>query len=117
MKNADLPYVQVAIDCRELTNWDSYHDAFAAAFGFPDFYGRNMNAWIDCLTSLDVPDDGLTTVHAPHGGSVVLRLDHAKTFATAFPEGYRATLECTAFVNWSRIEAGEGPILFVSFNE
>ena len=74
MKNADLPYVQVAIDCRELTNWDSYHDAFAAAFGFPDFYGRNMNAWIDCLTSLDVPDDGLTTVHAPHGGSVVLRI-------------------------------------------
>jgi Barstar (barnase inhibitor) len=117
MKNADLPFVQVAIDCRKITDWDSYHDAFAAAFGFPDFYGRNMNAWVDCLTSLDVPADAMSSVHAPPGGSVVLRLDHAKTFATAFRDGYLATLECAAFVNWRRIEAGEGPILFLSIYE
>ena len=34
----------------KITDWKSFHDECAAVFGFPDFYGRNMNAWIDCLT-------------------------------------------------------------------
>lgn len=33
-----------------IEDWDGFHDQCAAVFGFPDFYGRNMNAWIDCLT-------------------------------------------------------------------
>ncbi|MDZ4753789.1 MAG: barstar family protein [Phycisphaerae bacterium] len=31
---------------------------FAETFGFPGFYGRNMNAWNDCMTFLDGPDAG-----------------------------------------------------------
>ena len=41
------------VDCRQITDWDSFHDVFARACGFPDFYGRNLNAWIDCMTYLD----------------------------------------------------------------
>jgi hypothetical protein len=37
---------------------DSFHDVSAATFGFPAFYGHNVNAWIDCLTNLDGPDAG-----------------------------------------------------------
>jgi hypothetical protein len=40
------------LDGAQITDWDTFHDASASAFGFPDFYGRNMNAWIDCLTYL-----------------------------------------------------------------
>ncbi len=40
-----------------------------------------MNAWIDCLTSLDAPDDGMTTVHAPEGGCVVLTLKNLRPMA------------------------------------
>ncbi|MDG3003854.1 barstar family protein [Paludisphaera mucosa] len=37
----------VKLDTRRITDWDAFHDAFAEAFGFPEFHGRNMNAWID----------------------------------------------------------------------
>ena len=40
----------VQIDGSAISDWNSFHDIFAAAFGFPAFYGRNMNAWIDCMT-------------------------------------------------------------------
>ena len=46
----------VRLDCDRITDWDSFHAVFAEVFGFPNFYGRNMNAWIDCMTYLDDPE-------------------------------------------------------------
>ena len=53
----------VRIDASRITSWDTFHDVFAKDFGFPDFYGRNMDAWIDCMTCLDDPESCMTTVH------------------------------------------------------
>jgi hypothetical protein len=103
------------LDTRRITNWDSFHSVFAETFGFPDFYGRNMNAWIDCMTCLDAPADGMTTVHAPAGHVLVLQLEHAKDFALRCPDQYAAIVECSAFVNWRRMELGHEPVLALSF--
>ncbi len=34
----------VTIDTRRITDWETFHDVFAEVFGFPEFYGRNMEA-------------------------------------------------------------------------
>lgn len=36
------------------------HTALRAAFGFPNFYGGNYPALVDCLSSLRYPDDGMS---------------------------------------------------------
>ena len=105
----------VKIDTRRITDWPSFHTVFAEAMGFPGFYGRNMNAWIDCMTSLDVPEDGMTAVHAPSGGVLAIQLDHVNEFAARCPEQYGALIEAAAFVNWRRIEAGEEAVLSLSY--
>ena len=46
---------RVKIDCNKIKDWDSFHDIFAKEFGFPDFYGRNMDAWKDWDS--DVPGE------------------------------------------------------------
>jgi len=107
--------VLVRIDTRKITNWSSFHDVFAAAFGFPDFYGRNMNAWIDCMTSLDAPEDGMTQVHADAGGVVTIQLDLVDDFANRCPEQYDAVIEQAAFVNWRRVQVGQAPVIALSF--
>jgi hypothetical protein len=107
----------VKLDTRQITDWDTFHEAFAAAFGFPDFYGRNMNAWIDCMTSLDDPEAGMSSVHPPPGGIVTLQLEFVDEFARRLPEQYSAVVECAAFVNWRRIETGGPPVLALSFNK
>ena len=107
----------VQIDCDRITDWDSFHEVFAHVFGFPEFYGRNMNAWIDCMTSLDAPNDGMTSIHAPEDGCVVLHLNNVKPLAERCREIYDAMLESAAFVNWRRIETGEPAILMLSFHE
>jgi hypothetical protein len=106
---------RVSIDCAKIWNWESLHDEFAAGFGFPDFYGRNMDAWIDCMTSLDNPDDGMTRIHAEKGKVLTMRLENVARFREQHPDLYAAIIESAAFVNWRRIEAGEVAILALSF--
>jgi hypothetical protein len=107
----------VKLDTCRIRDWDTFHDVFAEAFGFPDFYGRNVDAWIDCMTRLDDPADGMSSIHAPPGGVLVLQLENVDAFAARCPEQYAAIIECSAFVNWRRIEVGQGAVLALSFSK
>ena len=44
---------QVTLDCSKMTVPDEVHDLFAQALDFPDWYGHNLDALMDCLTDLD----------------------------------------------------------------
>ena len=107
----------VVIRTKAIRDWASFHDVFAEAFGFPDFNGRNMNAWIDCMMSLDEPGAGMTSVHAAPGSVVVLQLDEVDDFATRCPELYDAVVEASALVNWRRLEQGAPAVLALSFDK
>jgi hypothetical protein len=52
----------VRLDASLITDWNSFHTTCRETFGFPEFYGMNMNAWIDCLTYLD-EGDGMSQFH------------------------------------------------------
>jgi hypothetical protein len=106
----------VEIPGGEITDWDSFHDVFAARCGFPDFYGRNMNAWIDCLTYAD-DDDGMRAFVVPPGDVLTFHVADVSTFAARCPDVYEALIECAAFVNFRRIDAGARPILALSFHK
>lgn len=103
------------MDGSQIRDWQSFHAVFAEAFGFPSFYGRNMNAWIDCLTCLDDPDAGLTTVHVNGGGVLSLVVDNAGDFKQRCPEQFTALVECSGFVNWRRADKGDPPVLALAF--
>jgi RNAse (barnase) inhibitor barstar len=107
--------VLVKVDTREIKDWETFHDVFCKLFGFPGFYGRNMNAWIDCMSDLDEPETLMTSVHVKPGEVLVLHLDHVDELLQRFPEAYNAIIESSAFVNYRKIEVGEPPVLALSF--
>jgi hypothetical protein len=107
----------VVVDTRRITDWNSFHDVFAEAFGFPSYYGRNMNAWIDCMTYLNDPQGSDTTIHAKQGEVVTLQVEHAGEFAKRFPELYAALIECSAFVNYRLVEQGHPPTLALAWRD
>jgi hypothetical protein len=103
------------IDCARIRDWPSFHEEFNRVFEFPDFYGRNMDAWIDCMSSLDEPEAGLSGIHCEPGKVLTIELGDVGEFRSQCPEQYAAIIECAAFVNWRRIEHGEQPVLALSF--
>lgn len=111
-----MQYETIQIDCSNIFDEESFHRVFATTFGFPDFYGANMDAWIDCMTSLDEPGHGMSTVTVERGGIVILQLDAIELLRERCRRSYDDLLECSAFVNWRRMESGHKPILCLSFH-
>ncbi|MEL7023238.1 MAG: barstar family protein [Pseudomonadota bacterium] len=103
------------IDCSRITDWPSFHDEFDRVFAFPDFYGRNMDAWNDCMTSIDTPDDGMTSIHCPPGGVLTIELENVDELAGDRVEFLEAIVDGVAFVNFRRIDVGEQPVLALSY--
>ena len=104
----------VSVPTERVNDWDSFHDVFKELLGFPDFYGRNMNAWIDCMTSVDHAEHGMSTTTVNKGELLILNIEDAADFQKRCPEQYEALLECTAFVNYRRTNKRhhpEGPVL------
>lgn len=103
-----MAFQTARVQARRITDWDSFHSVFADTMGFPDFYGRNMNAWIDCMTYFN---DNMTRFSVPAGELFHLEVADAKDFAQRLPEVFKAFIEGAAFVNRRRQEMGEPPIL------
>jgi Barstar (barnase inhibitor) len=101
----------LTIPADKITDWDSFHSVFQAALGFPDFYGRNMDAWIDCMSYIDDPSSGMASAAVAPGELMTLRIDDAADFHRRCPEQYDALIECVAFVNYRRIADGGTPVL------
>jgi hypothetical protein len=106
----------VAIPVHEIVDWDSFHTVFSAALGFPEFYGRNLNAWIDCMHSVDDPDSGMTCPAIPSGGMMTLAISDVDHFRRRCPEQYEALAECVAFVNQERVAKGQPPVLALALS-
>ncbi|MBL4885330.1 MAG: barstar family protein [Planctomycetaceae bacterium] len=108
---------RVQVDASRIEDWDTFHDVFAETFGFPEFYGRNMNAWIDCMTYLESPGDEMTSVTCDKEDFIIIELLNARGFKASCPEQYEALLECSAFVNWRNLEIGNNPHLMLSIED
>jgi RNAse (barnase) inhibitor barstar len=100
----------VVLDGRSIGNWRAFHAECQSAFGFPDFYGRNMDAWIDCLSGLRDAAGMSTFVLNP---DEVLRIEvqHSDALRKKAPEILEALEECASEVNRRCTENSEKPVL------
>lgn len=102
------------LNTEAITDWRSFHETFREAFGFPDFYGMNMNAWIDCLSYID-DGDGMSRFHLAEGEMLNIEVSDTTSFNARLPEIFAALVECSAFVNQRYIEVGKSPRLSLIF--
>ena len=104
----------VRLNTESVRDWESFHSTCKEAFGFPDFYGMNMNAWIDCLSYLD-EDERMTRFNLSEGEMLHVELIGTKDFNARLPEIFDALVKCTAFVNGRYVERGKSPLLSFVF--
>ena len=101
---------ETTLDTAKINDWQSFHTESANTFGFPDFYGHNLNAWIDCLTYL--PDgDGMSRFVLGASEQLFIQLPHFDNFSKTQPEICLAFLQCVADVNQRYLSADDIPRL------
>ncbi|MEM9528218.1 MAG: barstar family protein, partial [Bacteroidota bacterium] len=54
--------VEIILDFLEIHSEEELHKELALIFGFPDFYGNNIHALIDCWSSLRFPQDQMSKI-------------------------------------------------------
>ena len=107
------PYVGLRTDA--IYDWTSFHAECQRAFGFPAFYARTMNAWIECMSSLR-SEDGLVAVRLPPGELLELELTDTDALRERVPDLIEGLVLATAAVNQRFIESGEAPAIALIFS-
>lgn len=101
------------IPTSRVTDWDSFHNVFAEALGFPDCYGRNNNAFLDLLYYPETED---LRVDVALGDSLTLYLDEpGDNFASRCPEQYAFLVRTLAIANAEGIRHGEWVTLALAY--
>ncbi len=107
----------IEIDGKKICDNNGFHNEFSEKLGFPDFYGRNMNAWIDCMSDITDPDSGMTGITIQKDEVLTLHILHTKHLKEKNPDLYNALIECTSFVNNNLCEEGGSPALSLKFSD
>jgi RNAse (barnase) inhibitor barstar len=108
--------VSVKIDASKIKGWESFHSIFAEVMGFPDFYGKNMNAWIDCMSYMDDSNAGMTKIFVSSDEICLLEISSAADFLKRLPEIFSALVECTSVVNQRAKDSSPLPLLAIAFS-
>lgn len=89
---------RIQIDTTSIHDWASFHEVFKEALGFPDFFGANMDAWIDCMSYLRDPSGAMSKVTIDPGELLLLEALSTVEFKRRCPEQFNELVECTASV-------------------
>lgn len=93
-----------------IVDWDTFHAESRRAFGFPDFYGNTMDAWVDCLSYLR-DEDGMSTFRLAPDEVLQIVLKDAAAMRERVPDLLDEMTFCIAGINERYEDYGEKPAL------
>lgn len=101
---------QVSLDAAQIADWESFHRLSQHAFGFPDYYGANMDAWVDCLSYLR-DEEGMSSIKLAEKEILDITLEHSQHWRDKLPEMLEELQFCVAAINDRYEDYGEAPAL------
>jgi RNAse (barnase) inhibitor barstar len=101
---------KVQLDGQRMCDWSSFHTESQEKFGFPDFYGRNMDAWVDCLSGLR-DADGMSSIALAPDETLHIEVLHSDIFRSKAPHILVVVEDCLDALNERYIENGQNPAL------
>ena len=100
----------VLIHGATITDWHSFHTECQKAFGFPDFYGRTMDAWVDCLSYLR-DDDTMSAFRLKPDEVLRIEVQDADLLRKQAPDILEEMTFCIGGINERYEDYGEKPAL------
>lgn len=97
--------MEVTIDFGKIKDWKSFHKVFAEVMGFPNFYGNNNNAWIDCMSYIDDKDAGMSKVTVTPSESLSIIVSGTENAIETTSEVFLGFIEIVSIVNQRFIDS------------
>lgn len=98
------------LDGASITDWDAFHTQCQKVFGFPDFYGRTLDAWVDCLSYLR-DEEGMSSFRLGPDEALRIEVRHADALRQKAPDILEELTFCIDAINDRYADYGEKPAL------
>ena len=97
----------VSLDLGSVNDVASLHEELKKVFGFPEFYGGNYRALVDCLISLRFPQDGMSKIvlDSPEDALEI----EVRGLASRSDDVIRVLLSSVEAVNQGEVASGLSP--------
>ncbi len=88
------------INGKSIQDWESFHNEFQTKLGFFEGYGRNMDAWIDCMSDMFTNGEykSLTKFDLNDGDTFTLVVRDSDQWKNQNPDTYTKFIDCLEFV-------------------
>ena len=90
-----------------------FHAECKRAFGFPEFYGNSMDAWVDCLSYLR-DEENMTRFRLKPNEVLDIVVTGADAMKARVPDLIEEVAYCVAGINERYEDYGEKPALRLS---
>jgi RNAse (barnase) inhibitor barstar len=94
------------IDVSDVSTWDEFHQVFIDEFNFPSYYGRNSNAWIDCMEDFAID-----------GSKLELHIKGMGKLKEVSREMYDLINDCSAFINYRSVQSGGSHVISLCYGD
>ena len=98
----------IQLKTNHITDWVTFHEQSKIAFGFPAFYGANMDAFIDCLTYID-EGDGMSSVILKAEEKLIIKIIGTTSFRNRLPDVAFALSDSVDAINERFAKVGKEP--------
>jgi len=105
---------ELEIDLAGVRESNEMHLLFKTVFGFPEFYGKNIHALIDCLSSLRYPEDNMTKIVLDKDEVLLLKIKNLSRTAKVVLSDLIVAIEN---VNYRQIKVGNNPAIYISLEK
>jgi len=95
---------------KEIIDEAHFHAQCVSAFGFPEFYGNNIDAWVDCLSYLR-DDENMTKFRLKPNEVLEIVVQDAEAMKVQVPDLLEEITFCVAGINERYEDYGEKPAL------
>ncbi len=93
-----------------ITDAANFHAECKRAFGFPEFYGNTMDAWVDCLSYLR-DEENMTRFRLKPNEVLDIVVTGAAALKARLPDLLEEVTYCVAGINERYDDYGEKPAL------
>ncbi len=100
----------VQLEAARIADWDSFHAECKREFGFPDYYGNTMDAWVDCLGYLR-DGEGMTRFDLGENDVLTIEILNAALLKQNLPDLLDELAYCIGGINERYEDYGEKPAL------
>jgi len=95
---------------KDITDEASFHAQCVQVFGFPEFYGNNIDAWVDCLSYLR-DDENMTKFRLKSNEVLEIVVQDGEAMKAQVPDLLEEITFCVAGINERYEDYGEKPAL------